>query len=110
MKIIIIFFFFQNRWVHPFVLESDFTGTLGFRYENVNKYFGKNVELMITSNIGNNVVIGADTRIGDNSKIDTSSVGKNVRIGKNVSISNSYIWDNVKIEGFEFFFNFSKLF
>lgn len=49
------------------------------------------------SNLGEDVLIGSETCISDNSQITKSIIGDNVKIGKNVIIKNSFIFSNTRI-------------
>lgn len=47
--------------------------------------------------IGNNVLIGAGSRLNDTAKIENSTVGENCVLEGGSVIKNSYLWDNVHV-------------
>lgn len=47
---------------------------------------------------GEHVIIGANTKYGNNMDISNSVIGDNVKIGNKVKIQNSYVFSNTVIE------------
>ncbi|XP_013185586.2 translation initiation factor eIF-2B subunit epsilon [Amyelois transitella] len=84
-------------WAHPLSIE---TGTF---YQNNYLFMGNNNFRHVTSVLNRScllvedVLIGSDSHIGDNTVVSKSIIGKNCNIGKNVTISGSHIMNNVTI-------------
>ncbi|KAG1676663.1 Translation initiation factor eIF-2B subunit epsilon [Nymphon striatum] len=84
----------MGRWPYPFVPDV-FTD---FSYLRHNVYKGKDVILQRGCEVKENVVLGHNTLVGENSIIIDSVVGNSCKIGKNVRIEGAFIWDNAIIE------------
>lgn len=88
-----------HRWTYPRVPDtnwsshpSTYTMTHGFVYREMG------VSVSRSASIGESSIIGANTKLSSNVKIERSTIGRNCVIGEGVHISDSYIWDNVVIE------------
>ncbi|CAO3568006.1 unnamed protein product [Mortierella alpina] len=82
-------------------------------YFDINRYYTKTTEKIrnpgatnqVQTQVGADSLIGDDTKIGDRSSVKKSTIGAHITIGKNVKIVNSIIMDhaiiedNVKLEG-----------
>lgn len=82
------------RWSYPQVPEI--IDKYSLRYGNV--YFGENLKLALTCDVGNDTVIGSDSSFGSNTSILKSIIGKNCIIGNNVIIENSYLFNGVVVK------------
>ncbi|CAH1760611.1 2664_t:CDS:10 [Entrophospora sp. SA101] len=61
-------------------------------------YKEKDVSLSRSCFLGEKVLIGAGTKIAENTEITNSVIGRRVSIGPNVNIDGAYIWDDVIIK------------
>ncbi|KAF8929587.1 nucleotide-diphospho-sugar transferase [Dissophora ornata] len=82
-------------------------------YFEINRYYTKITDKernpgatsQVQTQVGADSLIGDDTKIGDRSSVKKSTIGSHITIGKNVKIVNSIVMDhaiiedNVKIEG-----------
>ncbi|KAF9190686.1 hypothetical protein BGZ51_008328 [Haplosporangium sp. Z 767] len=82
-------------------------------YFEVNRYYTKITDKVrnpgatnqVQTQVGADSLIGDDTKIGDRSSVKKSTIGSHITIGKNVKIVNSIVMDhaiiedNVKLEG-----------
>lgn len=82
---------YVNHWVYP-LTPTSVISKRNYVYINEHVQIGKNCELK------SSIIIGANTSIGENVKINKSMIGANCKIGSNVCIENSYIWDGATIE------------
>lgn len=82
-----------HRWTYPQVPEV--VDKYSLRYGNV--YFGDNIKLALTCDVGNDTVVGSDSKFGSNTRISNTVVGKNCKIGNNVVIENSYLFNGVNV-------------
>lgn len=82
-----------RRWLYPIVpdLLDKYSYKKNSNYLN-NATFSKGCKL------GTDVVIGGQTKLGKNVRVDRSIIGNNCSIGENVRVENSYIFDNVRID------------
>ncbi|XP_026765350.2 translation initiation factor eIF-2B subunit epsilon [Galleria mellonella] len=86
-----------HNWVYPLSIES------GSFYQNNyvstgNHIFRDTSSILSRScTLFEDVLIGSDTHIGDNTEVTKSMIGKRCKIGKNVKICGSHIMDNVVI-------------
>lgn len=83
-----------HRYSYPQVPEI--IDKYSLRYGNV--YFGDNLNLALTCDVGNDTVIGSNSNLGSNTRIFKSVIGKNCTIGKNVVIENAYLFNNIKVK------------
>lgn len=83
-----------HRWTYPQVPEI--IDKYSFRHGNV--YFGDNVKLALTCQVGNDTVIASGSNLGSKTHIFKSVIGKNCTIGNNVTVEHSYLFDGVKIK------------
>ncbi|KNC98198.1 translation initiation factor eIF2B catalytic subunit epsilon [Spizellomyces punctatus DAOM BR117] len=86
------------RWSYPMVPESNMLVDHTYKYSRPHIYKENGVKLAITADLEENVAIGKDTIVGDNSRILNSVIGRNCRIGARVVIQDAYIWDGTIIE------------
>lgn len=82
-----------HRWSYPQVPEI--IDKYSFRHGNV--YFGDNVKLALTCQVGNDTVIASGSNLGSKTHILKSVIGKNCTIGNNVTVEHSYLFDGVKV-------------
>lgn len=83
-----------HRWSYPQVPEIIDKYSLG--YGNV--YFGDNLKLALTCDVGNDTVIGSGSKLGSATRIHKSVIGKNCTIGNNVTIENAFLFDGVQVK------------
>jgi len=88
-----------NRWVYPLVPEANISsiGKKAYHVSRHNVYKAECALLLQGSKLQQNVIIGPDTVIGENTVLDHVSVGRGCKIGSNTSIFNSVLYDNIKI-------------
>ncbi|KAI8369361.1 nucleotide-diphospho-sugar transferase [Radiomyces spectabilis] len=86
-----------NRWVFPIVPETNLKAGDEYEYMRGNIY--KNAEVVLSRSciIDENVQIGKNTVIGENSRVGNSIIGRNCYIGDNVVLEGAFVWDNVVI-------------
>ncbi|KAI1316140.1 hypothetical protein EDD11_010378 [Mortierella claussenii] len=111
----------QGEWRSPvnckaFVLPKEiYCGRANTipNYFELNRYYTKITDKIrnpgassqVQTQVGADSLIGDDTKIGDRSSVKKSTIGSHIMIGKNVKIVNSIVMDhaiiedNVKIEG-----------
>lgn len=83
-----------HRWSYPQVPEV--IDKYSLRYGNI--YFGENIKLALTCNVGNDTVIGSNSKLGNATCILKSVIGKNCKIGNNVIIENAFLFNGVKVK------------
>lgn len=83
-----------HRWSYPQVPEI--IDKYSLRYGNI--YFGDNLKLALTCNVGNDTVIGSNSQLGSGTCVVNSIIGKNCMIGSNVTIENTYLFDGVQVK------------
>lgn len=83
-----------HRWSYPQVPEI--IDKYSLRYGNI--YFGDNLKLALTCNVGNDTVIGSNSQLGSGTCVVNSIIGKNCMIGSNVTIENAYLFDGVQVK------------
>ncbi|TFK76541.1 nucleotide-diphospho-sugar transferase [Pluteus cervinus] len=88
-----------SRWTFPLVPDDNHPG--GHLYEQLrgNKYLPKDnsVSLARTCKIGNNTLIGASSKLGENVQVLSSVVGQNCVVDSGTTIRDAYIFDGTKI-------------
>jgi translation initiation factor eIF-2B subunit epsilon len=62
-----------------------------------NRYFGTDVVLARSSQVGESCLIGAGTVIGERTVIRRSILGRNCVIGADVTLDGAYLWDGVTV-------------
>lgn len=87
-----------SRWTFPLTPDSNIQLGDNYRHSRNQIYKDQSVILARSAKLVEKVIVGANTEIGENSRISNSTIGHNCKIGDNVVIENSYIWDNVVIE------------
>jgi len=87
-----------SRWTFPLTPDSNIQQGDNYRHSRNQIYKDQSVILARSAKLIEKVIVGANTEIGENSRISNSTIGHNCKIGNNVVIENSYIWDNVTIE------------
>ena len=87
-----------ERWVFPVVPDADILEEQPYKYRRGNAYFGPDVILSRTAQVGNGTVLGRGVSIGDNSVVRNSVIGAHCQIGNDVIIENAYIWDHTNVE------------
>lgn len=85
------------RWVYPYCADLGFPVGDAYFYKRHHIYYQKDVQLARGCVLEENVLVGKETTIGENTKIKNSVIGNNCRIGANCVIEGSYIWDNCNI-------------
>lgn len=83
-----------HRWSYPQVPEI--IDKCSLRYGNV--YFGDNLKLTLTCDVGNDTVIGSESELGSKTCVFKSIIGKNCKIGNNVTIENAYLFNGVTVK------------
>lgn len=83
-----------HRWTYPQVPEI--VDKYRLTYGNI--YFGDNLKLALTCDVGNDTVIGSDSKLGNGTCILKSIIGKNCTIGNGATIENSYLFDGVVVK------------
>lgn len=83
-----------HRWSYPQVPEI--IDKYSLRYGNV--YFGDNLKLTLTCDVGNDTVIGSNSELGSKTCVLKSIIGKNCKIGNNVIIENAYLFNGVNVK------------
>lgn len=83
-----------TRWVYPFVPEIQLIPdssvcTQSKRYV----YKSQGVKISRTAGVGEEVVLGKGTVVGNNSQITRTIFGKDNKIGNDTRIVNSHIWN-----------------
>ncbi|KAJ3299908.1 hypothetical protein HK104_006059 [Borealophlyctis nickersoniae] len=86
------------RWTYPLVPDSNLLEGQHYLHSRPHIYKDRNVELSISAQLHEHVVVGSGTTIGDKTRISNSVIGQGCKIGANVIIDGAYIWDNVTIE------------
>ncbi|OUM69469.1 hypothetical protein PIROE2DRAFT_35550, partial [Piromyces sp. E2] len=87
-----------SRWTFPLTPDSNIQQGDNYRHSRNQIYKDQTVILARSAKLIEKVIVGANTEIGENSRISNSTIGHNCKIGDNVVIENSYIWDDVTIE------------
>ncbi|KAF5828895.1 hypothetical protein DUNSADRAFT_16852 [Dunaliella salina] len=93
-----------QRWAFPLAPDTNLLwrggawGPTTYRYARGNRYYEQAVTIPRTAHMEEDVVVGAGTSIGENSRITQSVIGRNCRIGKNVDILGSYVLENASIQ------------
>lgn len=82
-----------HRWTYPQVPEI--IDKYNLTYGNI--YFGDNLKLALTCDVGNDTVIGSNSTLGNGTSILNSVIGKNCTIGNGVTVENSYLFDGVTV-------------
>ncbi|KAF9434536.1 hypothetical protein BGZ76_007850 [Entomortierella beljakovae] len=104
----------KGDWVSPvnckaFVLSKDiYCGRANTipNYFEINRHYTKTTDQVrnpgassqVQTQVGADSLIGNDTKIGDRSSVKKSTIGSHVVIGKNVKIVNSIVMDHAVIE------------
>lgn len=83
-----------HRWSYPQVPEI--VDKYSLRYGNI--YFGDNLKLALTCNVGNDTVIGSNSQLGSGTCVVNSIIGKNCIIGSNVTVEDAYLFDGAKVK------------
>ncbi|KAF8654077.1 hypothetical protein AX16_003610 [Volvariella volvacea WC 439] len=88
-----------SRWAFPLVPDANHPGSHVYEQLRGNKYLPKDnsVALARTCRIGNNTLIGAASRLGENVQVQASVIGQNCIIGAGTVIRNSYILEGTVI-------------
>jgi len=82
-----------HRWTYPQVPEAVDRYRLG--YGNV--YFGEDLKLALTCEVGKDTVVGSGSGLGSGTRVSNTVVGKNCTLGNNVVIEYSYLLDGVRV-------------
>lgn len=83
-----------HRWSYPQVPEI--IDKYSFRHGNV--YFGDNLKLALTCQVGNDTVIASGSNLGSKTHVHKSVIGKSCTIGNNVTIEHSFLFDGVNVK------------
>ncbi|GAV02889.1 hypothetical protein RvY_13396 [Ramazzottius varieornatus] len=86
-----------SRWVFPFCPDLGFPDGSAYNYKRHHVYVPRRVVLARGAELEENVLLGRDCVIGNNTKIRNSVIGDNCKIGDNCVIDGSYLWDNCEI-------------
>ncbi|CAG9091814.1 unnamed protein product [Plutella xylostella] len=87
-----------HHWAHPLSIE---TGTFyrdKYVFMGNHNYRHRNSKLSRSCTITEDVLIGENTEINDNTTITKAVIGRNCSIGKNVTIIGSHLLDNVVVK------------
>ncbi|KAI1865667.1 hypothetical protein JX265_007990 [Neoarthrinium moseri] len=84
-------------WAYPFAPDTNLVK--GYTYQRWDDNVFREDDVLFGTDCDlADVVVGRDTRIGDETTIRNSFIGRNCRIGSNVQIRDSFIWDDATIE------------
>ena len=87
-----------SRWAFPIVPETNLIEGDNYELSRGTIYKDGGVKLSRSCVIKQMVQIGADTIIGEHSRISKSVIGKRCRIGNNVTLEGVFLWDDITIE------------
>ncbi|CAH1390887.1 unnamed protein product [Nezara viridula] len=85
-----------HRWTYPLVPDMFLDQYYSYRRNNI--YVQDNVTLAQGCSLVEDVVIGGESDVGENTVIQSSIIGKNCKISEKSSIINSHILNRVTIE------------
>lgn len=86
------------NWVYPLTIESGTFSQNKYVFMVSPNFVDKTATLSRSCVLIEDVLIGSQTRINDNTVISKSFIGKNCIIGSNVTIKGAHIMDNVVIK------------
>ncbi|GJJ12053.1 hypothetical protein Clacol_006294 [Clathrus columnatus] len=90
-----------TRWTYPLVPDENNPSGQAYEHRRGNVYLPPNnssVQLSRSCKIGNNTLLGYNTKISDNAQIIHSTLGNNCSVSANAVIQDSYLWDDVIVE------------
>ncbi len=89
-----------TRWVYPFTVDNCLLGDSTYRlmHGKRNVYREKGVSMPRTTQIGEGVVVGTGTTLGQHVSLSRCIIGRNCSLGNSCTLIESHIWSNVRIE------------
>ncbi|KAI8440241.1 hypothetical protein MSG28_001620 [Choristoneura fumiferana] len=87
-----------HHWAAPLCIESGSLYQDNYEFIGNHNFCNKSSTVSRSSSLVEDVLIGANTRICDNTVVCKSVIGRNCVIGSNVTITGSYIMNNVVIK------------
>ncbi|KAJ1018151.1 hypothetical protein NDA16_005017 [Ustilago loliicola] len=86
-----------GQWTYPLGPAGYLPGGQRYSPRSGLRFFGDNVVLSRTCQLGPHTLIGCQSEIGDKASLQQSVLGSSVKIGSRTSISGSYIWANTAV-------------
>ncbi|KAM3967996.1 eukaryotic translation initiation factor 2B subunit epsilon [Aphomia sociella] len=87
-----------HNWAYPLSITSGSLYQNNYVTTGYHNFRDTSSILSRSCTLIEDVLIGTDTHIGDNTEVTKSFIGKKCEIGKNVKISGSHLMDNVVIK------------
>lgn len=88
-----------SRWVYPRCPDLGFPNHgAAYVYKRHHIYQQRDVQLAMGSVLEENVIVGRDCSIGENTVIRNSVIGNGCRIGADCLVDGAYIWDDCVVE------------
>jgi translation initiation factor eIF-2B subunit epsilon len=84
----------MQRWIFPIVPDANFNESTHYRVKRHCRYVDHRVTLERDTVLGENVIVGRDTRIGARTHIRNAVIGQRCIIGHDVIIEDAYLWDD----------------
>ncbi|KAL4708806.1 hypothetical protein ACJJTC_011770 [Scirpophaga incertulas] len=88
----------MHNWAYPLSIETGTFYQNNYIFMRNHNFRDKTSTLSRSCSLTEDVLIGADTHVGDNTVICKSVVGKKCKIGNNIVITGSHIMNNVTIK------------
>ncbi|KAL1924486.1 uncharacterized protein VTP21DRAFT_4140 [Calcarisporiella thermophila] len=87
----------MSRWTYPLVPDSNLQEGDDYEHLRGNIYKQRDVVLSRSCKLGDKVIIGRETHVGENAQVRDSVIGRGCRIGPNVILDGAYLWDGVVV-------------
>lgn len=88
-----------TRWVYPLVPDVQLLSA-DSSYVHAKRFVYKEsgVKIARSATVTEEVVIGRNSSVGEESRIERTTIGRQVKVGQHATILESHIWNNVVIE------------
>ncbi|XP_063379700.1 translation initiation factor eIF2B subunit epsilon [Cydia fagiglandana] len=87
-----------HHWALPLSIESGSLYQDNYEFLGNHNFCNKTATLSRSCSVQEDVLIGANTKISDNTVVNKSVIGSNCVIGSNITISGSYIGNNTVLK------------
>lgn len=87
----------MGRWTYPLTPDFNILPGQSFKQYSRNVYLEDGSTMARTTQMGHQVILGADTTLGEHSAVTNSVIGRRCIIGARAKIDGAHIWDGARI-------------